>query len=1225
MKNPVLLRALLLAAFLLPAGVFAQNAPPPGSLDAPSFTPPLPPSAPSPAATERTIYVPFDKLDQVFENQGRGVFLPYREFLEMWNRLNLPEQIKKNEPPVEGVAASAAYQGKVEGDVATIEAKLNFEALKEGWSKLAIGAPTLSIATAKSEALLSRRDEGYELLFPKKGSYPLEATIYGRLVHEPGATSLTLDLPKTSASQFELTLPEKGLEFTITPASAYTATENPDGSTKLLAYFGGSGAVKISWTRRASETALQPLLFADVTTKVQIGAGAVRTTADLHYRLLRAGVDFLDILVPENEQVLTVEGEDIREWTVQAPAGQPQRVHIALHKPAHDIYVAKLQLERALGALPQKAPLPLIQAAGVERQTGSIAVSADPELVAEAGELKELTQQAGAAESPAAEGKAAEPQGRLVGQYRYLRLPYAGVVNISEASPQVLVKSYTLASVGLDRLTVVANFDYEVKKAGIFSTQIELPAGFSQADAKGEGIESAVVEKIGERQVLNIKFTGKRLGQIDFRVECDSSREKPDAPLASPIFSVRGAERHEATIGLAIHVSLKANTVDRGDLREEDINKIPALPEAPTSAPGAVSIPGLTDGEADASTPLTLAFSYRTGATRPAQLQFELRKPRVSAAVLAMLNVRESLLIHVWTIKYAVDFAGVGEFSVAVPAAIANDVQIGGAKIKERTRSEEKDDRGKPTGAVIWKVTLQDKVLGGYELTLTHEAPRGEQQPGATTTVALQEIRPLNVFRESGQVAVIKEGSLELTKSQPSGLESIDPKELDPSLQTNDVFLAYKYSAHPIALSLDVSKNLYLEVPTAVVTYAALTSVVAEDEAETTEVIYWVKNNAQQFLSVQLPTKGGLPARLLSDFFVNGEPQQPSRRPDRNELLVRLPISKGEGAPISVRFVYEAPALHPGQRLGWSGHFTMWPPILSGIETLQSRWTLFLPADRRYTHFGGAMRPPVARHGWDEFRELFMQGFAPAEAEPEGNATAEPPELPPAKGVGFDTQLQKEGASITLRRLAAPSTIRISQEAKGYASTKESLALILALAGGLYLMRASRRDRFIYFVVVGVLTLVVAGALNPAAGGVWVSLHMGATLALFVWLLCGLWRAVVASFAKGGAPNPVVYAVVVGALTLVVVGALGLASPAARALLILGAALAVFVWVIWRVLSAWLEKSKAPDPASGWTNVAPRPVPATPPTPPTPAVPPLSPPVDPPPSAPNNPPPSDKP
>ena len=34
---------------------------------------------------ERTIYIPYDNLRTVFEQPGRGVFLDYDEFRELWN------------------------------------------------------------------------------------------------------------------------------------------------------------------------------------------------------------------------------------------------------------------------------------------------------------------------------------------------------------------------------------------------------------------------------------------------------------------------------------------------------------------------------------------------------------------------------------------------------------------------------------------------------------------------------------------------------------------------------------------------------------------------------------------------------------------------------------------------------------------------------------------------------------------------------------------------------------------------------------------------------------------------------------------------------------------------------------------------------------------------------------------------------------------------------------
>ena len=72
------------------------------------------------------------------------------------------------------------------------------------------------------------------------------------------------------------------------------------------------------------------------------------------------------------------------------------------------------------------------------------------------------------------------------------------------------------------------------------------------------------------------------------------------------------------------------------------------------------------------------------------------------------------------------EYAGVNEFSIAVPKEIADDIQIDGPNIKERTKSEDP----KLPGMAVWKVSLQDKNLGAYELKISLERPRGRVEPG---------------------------------------------------------------------------------------------------------------------------------------------------------------------------------------------------------------------------------------------------------------------------------------------------------------------------------------------------------------------------------------------------------------------------------------------------------------------------------------------------------------
>ncbi len=489
------MKTLLLALWVaLSPALLAQTLPVPPVAVRESAPTAQPAESIPPSNVEKTVYVPFEKLEEVFENQERGVFLPYREFLELWNKLNLPEKLKETAPPVEGVLASASYVGRVEGEMAEIKAKLSFEALKEGWSRLSIGAGDLGIAEAKSKALLHFAGDGYEMIFPAKGIYPLEATLYGRVERAQGRSNMRLKLPKTAVSQLDLTIADKGLEFAITPASAFSTTENPDGTTRLAVYFGTSEEVTISWSKKSGETALKPLLFVDTLLEMQVGAGAVRSQVALNYQVLRAGVEAFEILVPADQQVLGVEGENLRDWKLEPAVEGMQRLQVVLHTPAREIYRLKIRLESALPSLPQQVKLPTLQAIGVERQSGSISVASDPELLINVAQLSGLTQQAVAQRKEPAQG--------LVGVYRFLRLPYSGLLAVSEARPQIEVASRSLLVVETDALKLRGSFQYTVKKSGIFETQIELPAGFTTAEATGQEIESVTVQKEADRNVL---------------------------------------------------------------------------------------------------------------------------------------------------------------------------------------------------------------------------------------------------------------------------------------------------------------------------------------------------------------------------------------------------------------------------------------------------------------------------------------------------------------------------------------------------------------------------------------------------------------------------------------------------------------------------------------------------------------------------------------------------
>ena len=254
------------------------------------------------------------------------------------------------------------------------------------------------------------------------------------------------------------------------------------------------------------------------------------------------------------------------------------------------------------------------------------------------------------------------------------------------------------------------------------------------------------------KNVIEIKFNTRRIGQFAFEVTADATRKTPDEAITTPMFHPLDVQRHEAKVGIAVHVSLKASTAGLGDLRTEDIRNL-----------------GILRPQNESVTPLTLGFRYRTDDVKTAQIAFEQRKPRVSAEVLALMEVRESLIRNTWWVNYNVEYAGVNEFSLAVPKEM-DDIQIDGANIKERSKSEDP----KYPGMEIWKVSLQDKNLGPYTLNWCISglsASRGQVKADQAVSGGPrwnQAARPFPGGDRAG-IAVVKDGNLEFTKTDTKG------------------------------------------------------------------------------------------------------------------------------------------------------------------------------------------------------------------------------------------------------------------------------------------------------------------------------------------------------------------------------------------------------------------------------------------------------------------------
>jgi len=397
------------------------------------------------------------------------------------------------------------------------------------------------------------------------------------------------------------------------------------------------------------------------------------------------------------------------------------------------------------------------------------------------------------------------------------------------------------------------------------------------------------------------------------------------------------------TIGaysLSVHMSRRHKDLPAAlefvGVRPLEVQKVSGFVSV-TSEPGIAVKTSKFDGllEVPAS---SLSANARTGMLAFKQLNgwklaltTEVVESWVRAEIVNIFSVSETLLTGRAVIQYDIQNAPVKEFRIKVPSAYRN-IEITGTNIRERDQSNE-----------IWRIELQNKVRGSFQLVVTFEQPIDSK----TNALAFTGIEALGVERETGSVVVLARPPLQvIEKSASDQLLKIDARELPDWAgvsATAEAALVYRYLRPGFQLGCEVRRFGQAAVLQALIDSAALTTVVADDGQMMTEMALKIRNNGLQHLEIELP-----PQTRVWSSFVAGQPVRPAQRGGR--LLVPIERTAAQDAPIAVELTYVGLERFPKGK----GSVALATPRLD-VPLKNARWDLYLPPEYNYSKFTGTM------------------------------------------------------------------------------------------------------------------------------------------------------------------------------------------------------------------------------------------------------------------------------
>ncbi len=786
-----------------------------------------------PTAVDRLIYIPYEKLSEVVERLKSKVVISYEEYMDLVKRANAGGETKT--PQAQVVISSSSYSAIVRGEIVEITAVLSCQALQPSWAELPVQFGNAAVgeltAVGASQVLLRGIGDGkYALLFEKGGQTQVTLKLMAPVKRTPTGPTLDLTVPPVGITTFSLTIPKPDFDVTVSPRNIpVPITEAPaEGTSRVVVSLGATERISAVWVPKTSDRPDMDLLSTVTNTiEVSVRDGLVHTHSQLAYRILRGELTSLRIAVPLDQRILDVTSSTrLRGWQAIREE-QRQIIEVELLGSVTDALTLDIHAEQALpgeslrlGGLTEEGRAWGIHALDVTREQGTLKLTHGEELTLVVSEQSGLMR--------------TESQDRQL-EFRYFSPGFVFAVRAEPVLPTLDVSHDALLVFREQRLETESRFNYTVRRAGVFHLDFDLPEGWSLSGV--ECPHMAEYQHDTAQRRLSLVLTERTQGAIPVVVR---------GFLATP-----RQEGGEETVSLENLPLLKPLQVrqEEGRIGVYSIDAIELLTEEDKIL-SALSIPTnqLQARFADAAPRAAWKFQ-----SRPVVIPIRtLRRPtRMTAQTTTLVRAEPSGVRVESVVYYAIEYAGVDQFRIAVPHDISDRLQIevvGPEDTPILLKSPERPEAEAPTGEVpaqepgiaaappaegqpqmtIWRIQTQRPVTGRQRFRLTYDLPLGTAnsnppdaaRPSAGTFEGrIPLVRPLGLAvasrpgpgltRSSGEVAVLVDTALSASlQALGSGLEPIDVREL--TLLPPRGQQAYRYPQHtdeqPLQVELKVSR-----------------------------------------------------------------------------------------------------------------------------------------------------------------------------------------------------------------------------------------------------------------------------------------------------------------------------------------------------------------------------------------------------------------------------------
>ena len=844
---------------------------------------------------EQTIYVPYEKLREVFERDGRGVFLPYDKFQKLWS------QARQNQPKKTDLAAplgalitdieSTATLGK---EIVSVDATIKIQLLREGWHRVPIRLAQAAIRSATIDGdearIVSAKNGHYELLIDHDSDKPetieLELSYAKSLTKTGGQSAVAFQSPQAPVNRWAIRTGQKDIDVKIEPMIASSKKtdedENADGD-EILAFVGAAPEVKIAWTPKAEgASGLAALISADTQTQFRIDPGVARTSATVTLNISRAEINSVSLDVPLDQKVVSVFDRNVKKWKVDK-GDDFQTVKIDLFEPTLGKQLLAIELEKFIEQADDTSiTVPQIKVNDVSRNSGIVLVNLSSGLRAEP-EKKSGLLQMDATELPANLRNRTWEYA-----YRYASTPIALALNVKKIQPLINVDQLVEVAIRPEKLSVELSAVYDVQMAGVFQVDLDIPKEFEIREIRPlarKGLTNVPIDTFyrdpeNEDRIL-VTLGKKAIGKFGLHVLLDQTLD--DANLLSPTevaskigftipkSSIDGVEFSKGNVIVYSPESLQVNAADTKGLRNDSFKNVRSRHRSVMSLSGTRPILAFGFSHADASI----------------ELEARRRRPQVTVEQVVVVSVQSGVVQYDAKLFYEVLYSGVNSFRLDVPTSLVDQLRNRSTNILKQAMEPQPEDV--PEGYTAWELTGDNEFFGKQQIRFTWEEKIADLPLGDSTDINVDRLIPANVDRGNGQIVLTKSETIDVRpQSDASGLRPIDPQtDLAAGVTVGNAAMAFEF-VDDWSLKLTATRFELQELKRTSISRALVRAVALRQNELSVQCLYQMRSVGQR-VSIQMPA--GFDAATSFDdqpISINGRRVTPERG---GQNLIYVPLT----------------------------------------------------------------------------------------------------------------------------------------------------------------------------------------------------------------------------------------------------------------------------------------------------------------------------------------------